>query len=114
MTSYKDIFTAIKRVSGFLAQRVELIQYMCVKNSFDTTGKETFNNFYWRLRDEKITSLMTHESGITFRGKILENDEEITPPVENQVVVDWLEVIGGRAANNLPNFYYLRIQYIQI
>ena len=95
LTSYKEIFAAIKRVSGFPVQGVQLIQYMCVKNSFDITGKESFNDFYWRLRDEKIASLMTRESGITYRGRILDNDEEITPSVKNQVVVDWLEAIGG-------------------
>ena len=68
---------------------------MCVKNSYDSSGSETFNDFYWRLRDEKIASLMTVESGITFRGRQLTQDEEITPSLENQVVVDWLEGIGG-------------------
>ena len=38
---------------------------------------------------------MTVESGITFRGRRLTQDEEITPSLENQVVVDWLEGIGG-------------------
>ena len=68
---------------------------MCVKNSYDASGSETFNDFYWRLRDEKIASLMTVESGITFRGRRLDQDAEITPSMENQVVVDWLEGIGG-------------------
>ena len=95
MTSYKEIFAAIKEVSGFLVQGVQLIQYMCVKNSFDITGKESFNHFYWRLRDEKIASLMARESGITYCGRVLDNDKEITPSVENQVVVDWLEAIEG-------------------
>ena len=95
LKSYKEIFAAIKRVSGFPVQGVQLIQYMCVKNSFDIAGKESYNDFYWRLRDEKIASLMTRESGIKYRGRVLDNDEEITPSVENQVVVDWLEAIGG-------------------
>ena len=94
-TSYKKIFDAIKRVCGFPVPGAQLIQYMCVKNSFDSSGSETFNDFYWRLRDEKIASLMTVESGITFRGRALTQDEEITPSLENQVVVDWLEGIGG-------------------
>ena len=38
---------------------------------------------------------MTVESGITFRGRRLDQDEEIPPSMENQVVVDWLEGIGG-------------------
>ena len=38
---------------------------------------------------------MTVESEITFRGRPLTQDEEITLSLENQVVVDWLEGIGG-------------------
>ena len=38
---------------------------------------------------------MTVESGITFGGRRLTQDEEITPSLENQVVVDSLEGIGG-------------------
>ena len=76
---------------------LKLIQYMCVKNSFDPsgTGAETYNDFYWRLRDNKIASLKTKDSGVTFNGKALDEDETITPSMENQVVVDWLEGIAG-------------------
>ena len=94
-TSYKYISDAIRRVCGFPVPGAQLIQYMCVKNSFDTTGTETFNDFYWRLRDEKIASLMTTDSGVTFHGSPLDQDETITPSMENQVVADWLEGIGG-------------------
>ena len=57
-TSYKYVFDAIKRVCGFPVPGTQLIHYMCVKNSFDKNGTETFNDFYWRLRDEMIASLM--------------------------------------------------------
>ena len=94
-TGYKYIFDAIKRVCGFPVPGAQLIHYMCVKHGFDTSGSETYNDFYWRLRDEKIASLMTRESGVTFRGVILTQDEAITPMMENTVVTDWLEAIGG-------------------
>ena len=38
---------------------------------------------------------MTRESGVTFKGAVLTQDEEITPMMENAVVTDWLEAIGG-------------------
>ena len=38
---------------------------------------------------------MTKESGITFRGRTLEVDEAVTPSLEKQGVVNWLEVLGG-------------------
>ena len=94
-TSYKYVFDAIKRVCGFPVPGTQLIHYMYLKNSFDKNGTETFNDFYWRLRDEKIASLMTTDSGVTFKGRRLDEDETISPSMENQVVADWLEAIGG-------------------
>ena len=43
-TSYKKIFDAIKRVCGFPVPGAQLIQYMCVKHSYDASGSETFND----------------------------------------------------------------------
>ena len=67
---------------------------MTLKHSFDPE-KTSFNDHYWALRDLKISSLMTVDSGVSFNGARLTEDEEITPSLENQVVVDWLESIGG-------------------
>ena len=47
------------------------------------------------MRDMKIACLLTKDSGITFNGSKLDKDDEITPSLENQVVIDWLESIGG-------------------
>ena len=94
-TGYKYIWNAIRRVCGFPVPGAQLIHYMSVKNSFDPAGAQSYNDHYWRMRDHKIASLMTRESGIKFNGKPLEADETITPSMENQVVADWLESIGG-------------------
>ena len=94
-TSYKYIWNAIRRVCGFPVPGAQLIQYMCLKNSFDPNGSEPYNDHYWKMRDAKILSLMTKDGGITFDGKPIAVDEDITPSMENQVVADWLESIGG-------------------
>ena len=94
-TSYKYIWNAIRRVCGFPVPGAQLIHYMSIKNSFDPAGTQSYNDHYWRMRDHKIASLMTCESGIKFNGRPLEADETITPSMENQVVADWLESIGG-------------------
>ena len=95
VTSYKQIWDTIKRTCGFPVPGAQLIHYMSVKNSFDPNGKESFNDHYYNLRELKISSLMKRNSGVKFNGKPLENDEVITPSMENQVVADWLESIGG-------------------
>ena len=68
---------------------------MSIKTNFDPAGTQSYNDHYWRMRDHKIASLMTRESGVKFNGRPLEADETITPSMENQVVADWLESIGG-------------------
>ena len=93
-TSYKYIWNAVHKVAGFPVPGAKLLQYMTLKNSFDP-DKTSFNDHYWAMRDLKISSLMTRDSGVTFNGQRLEEDEEITPSLENQVVADWLESIGG-------------------
>ena len=93
-TSFKYIWNAVRKVAGFPVPGAKLIQYMTLKHSFDPQ-KCSFNDHYWALRDLKISCLMTTDSGVKFNGEPLNQDEEITPSLENQVVVDWLESIGG-------------------
>jgi len=94
-TSYNDIWDHVKNVCGFSVTGTQIIEYMAVKHSFDPAGKESFNDLYYRMRELKIASLMTSSSKIKFNGKDLPSDEAITPSLENGVVADWLEDIGG-------------------
>jgi hypothetical protein len=94
LTSYKNIFAAIKRVCGFPVAKAQLVQYVSTKNAFNRVETETYNDLYYRLRDEKIASLKTKNSGANFRGSTIK-EEVITTNMENQVVIDWLEAIGG-------------------
>ena len=93
-TSFKYIWNAVRKVCGFPVPGAKLIQYMTLKHSFDP-AKSSFNDHYWALRDLKIACLLTKDSDVTFNGQKIQDDEEITPSLENQVVVDWLESIGG-------------------
>ena len=94
-TSFKYIWNAVRRVAGCPSQGAKLIQYIYVKNSFDPSNTASFNDHYWKMRDIRISCLLSVDSGIKFDGKALEKDEELTPSVECQIVVDWLESIGG-------------------
>ena len=94
-TSYKEIWEIIKRVCGFPVPGTQLIEYMIIKNSFDKTGKASFNDHYYRMRDSKIACLSKKSFGITFNGKPIVVDEKITPSIEDGITADWLESIGG-------------------
>ena len=93
-TSFKFIWNAVRKVCGFPVPGAQLIQYMTLKHSFDP-AKTTFNDHYWAMRDMKIASLLTTDSEVTFNGQKIQVNEEITPSLENQLVVDWLESIKG-------------------
>ena len=93
-TSFKFIWNAVRKVCGFPVPGAKLIQYMTLKHSFDPS-KTSFNDHYWAMRDMKIASLLTKDSEVTFNGQKIQVDEEITPSLENQLVVDWLESIKG-------------------
>lgn len=92
--SFKFIWNSIRKVCGFPVPGAKLIQYMTLKHSFDPSTT-SYNEQYWAMRDMKIECLLSKDSSITFNGSKVEKDEEITPSLENQVVVDWLESIGG-------------------
>jgi hypothetical protein len=77
-TSFKYIWNAVRKVCGFPVPGAKLIQYMTVKHSFDPS-KTTYNDHYWSMRDMKIASLLSTDSGITFDGQPVTQDEEITP-----------------------------------
>ena len=66
-TSYKYIWNAIRKVCGFPVPGAQLIHYMAVKNSFDPSGKQSYNDHYWNMRDHKIASLMKKDSKIKFK-----------------------------------------------
>ena len=115
LTSYKSIFDSIRRVCGFPVPGAQLIQYIRARSSYDKSGSESYNDFYWRLRDEKIASLMKVESGVRFKGRPLDRDEEITPMLENQVVCDWLYGIGGiKLVNHIGQEYAKELETTSI
>ena len=93
-TSYDYIRNAIRKVCGFPNASNKLVSYFALKNSFDISQEE-FNTHYYNMRDVRIGCLLKKNSSITFNGKKLNADEELTPALECQIVADWLESIGG-------------------
>lgn len=93
-TSYEYIKNAIRKVCGFPSAGNKLVQYFCVKNSFDSS-KDDYNSHYWNLRDIRIGCLLKKDSNIKFEGMNVEEDEELTPSLECQIVADWLDSVGG-------------------
>ena len=70
--------------------------YYKTKNSYLKIDKEeTKQEFYYRLRDAMEDTLILGKDNITDDGKVVTEDEDMTPTVKSMVVLDWLDAIGG-------------------
>ena len=72
--------------------------YYQVKNSWDPNSDLTENDFYFQLRNSKEDCLLLSETNrgkIKFRGSLPTEDEDLTPTLESDVVLDWMDAIGG-------------------
>jgi len=81
-----------------MARRTPQEKYFQLKRSFDPDCDITPDDFYFVLRSCKADCLLkgVHCGGnVTFHGKIPEHDEQLTPALESDIVMDWLEAIGG-------------------
>ena len=93
-TGYEYVKNAIRKVCGFPNASNKLISYFTLKNSFDSS-QDDFNCHYYNMRDIRIGCLLKKNSAVSFNGKKISEDEELTPALECQIVADWLESIGG-------------------
>ena len=93
-TGYEYIQNAIRKFYGFPNASNKLVSYFTLKNSFDSS-QDDYNSHYYNMRDIRINCLLKKNSSVTFNGKKMLEDEELTLAVECQIVADWLESIGG-------------------
>ena len=72
------------------------VQNQLTKNSYLKIDKEeTKQEFYYRLRDAMEDTLILGKDNITDDGKVVTEDEDMTPTVKSMVVLDWLDAVGG-------------------
>ena len=93
-TSYDYVRDIIRKVCGFPNISNKLVSYYTLKNSFNV-DQDDFNTHYYHMRDVRIGCLLKKDSAVKFNGQVPSEDEELTPALENQIVADWLESIGG-------------------
>ena len=66
-----------------------------MKKSWNETGNETKQEFFYRLKDSMEDTLTTREDRISENGELIVTDEELTPCLNSIMVMDWIEAIGG-------------------
>ena len=94
-TSLAVIWDTIRKWAGIRPSSSKHLTYAKMKKSFNPSGNQTYNEFYYALKDAKEDCLMESGSDIAFKGKKPAADEELSPCLESDIVSDWIEAIGG-------------------
>ena len=69
-----------------------------MKNSFDPNGDLTATDFFFSLRNAKEDCLLLSRANggkIKFQGYLPTEDEDLTPTLESDIVLDWMDAVGG-------------------
>ena len=97
-TSLDDVWLLVRNWAGLKSSGCKQQTYYAIKHSFDPTGDLTTTDFFFTLRNAKEDCLLlsrTNGGTISFKGRIPIEDEDLTPTLESDIVVDWMEAIGG-------------------
>ncbi|KAI8514461.1 hypothetical protein Bbelb_070520 [Branchiostoma belcheri] len=88
-TSLSDIWQAIRLHFGFQATGGFFLDIANIKQE----PNERPEDLYQRLTAAVEDNLLTTEGGITHQGEAVTADEEVTPSLENMIVLLWLKML---------------------
>ena len=97
-TSLDAVWTLVRNWAGLKTSGCKQQSYFTVKHSYDSNGDLSPTDFYFSLRNAKEDCLLLsaeHGGKITFHGSIPTEDEDLSPTLESDVVLDWLYAMGG-------------------
>ena len=97
-TSLSDVWILVRQWAGLKSSGCKQLVYFNIKKSFTNVQDMPPTDFYFALRNAKEDCLLlSRDSGgkVSFNGLIPQEDEDLSPTLENDVVLDWLEAIGG-------------------
>ena len=102
-TSLAEIWQTIRLHFGFQSSGA----HFRIRLQDDEEPEDLYQRLVAFLED-----LLKHDGGITHHGENLQDDEELTPSLENIIVLTWLRLIhppwgpGGLIAPVIPNTFY--------
>ena len=88
-TSIENVWQSIRAHFGFQTTGAHFIDFAGMK----LKPGERPEDLYQRLVAFVEDNLLTIESGITHHGEEPEDDEELTPMIENMIVLHWLHLV---------------------
>ena len=96
-TSLTAVWTLVRNWAGLKTSGCKQHTYYTVKHSFDPNGDLTPTDFFFSLRNAKEDCLLlsaTSGGNVKFHGSIPTENEDLTPTLESDVVLDWLDALG--------------------
>ena len=93
-TSLTAVWTLVRNWVGLKTSVCKQNSYFTVKQSFDPNGDLTPTDFFFYLRNAKEDCLLlspAHGGKVKFHGSVPAEDKDITPTLESDIVLDWLE-----------------------
>ena len=96
--SLSSVWAVIRQWAGLKASGCKLYTYYQLKENFDRNGDLTYNDFFFALRNAKEDCLLLSRANggkVKFNGTVPNTDEDLTPTLESDVVLDWLHALGG-------------------
>ena len=97
-TSLSSIWTVIRQWAGLKASGCKHYTYYQLKENFDRNGDLSYNDFFFALRNAKEDCLLISGANggtVRFNGALPNADEDLTPTLESDVVLDWLHALGN-------------------
>ena len=88
-TSLAEIWQTIRLHFGFQSSGAHFLDL----NDIRLQDDEKPEDLYQRLVAFVEDNLLKHDGGITHHGENLQDDEELTPSLENLIVLTWLRLI---------------------
>ena len=93
-TSLAEVWKSIRTWAGLKLSRAMLHVYNLAKRSYNPETI-THTDFYYKLFNAVEDCMILLSGNIKFEGSIPTKDEELSPYSKSQVVLDWLDAIGG-------------------
>ena len=96
--SLREVWTLIRNWAGLKTSGCKQQVYYSVKRNYDPNSDLSPTDFFFSLRNAKEDCLLlsaAHGGKISYQGSIPAEDEDLTPTLECDVVIDWLDAMGG-------------------
>ena len=95
--SLKEVWQCVLEWANIKVVGSKHQEYNILRNSYVHNAKEMSpSDFFYLLRNAKEDCLLLANTTIQFKGRTWSTNEDLSPCLESDVVLDWVRAIGGK------------------